>query len=265
MLPVLFKIGSFAVHTYGVLMMIAFVVSVWYAQRRGEKKGIPKKEIADLSIWMLVAGVLGARLLYIAQEFRTMKTSEILSFQFAGLTSFGAIIAGLIVLFIFAKKRGRPAIEYMDAMGPPLIVGQAIGRVGCLLNGCCLGGVCPANLPWGVTVAGDSHLFHPAQIYESLMLMAGLGIVVLIERRGLRLGQVFGLSFVVLGVARFIYEFWRAGTDAQVDAHIASSTYWGSLPITQAQAVAAVMAIAGVVAFIVYGRRPESSIRPQMA
>jgi len=265
MLPVLFKIGSFQVHSYGVVLMIAFVICVWFAQKRGEARGIPKSEISDLSVWLLIAGVLGARLLYIAQEYHSMKMSDILSIQFAGLTSFGAIVGGIIALFIVAKRRKRPVIEYMDVVAPPMILGQAIGRVGCLLNGCCLGGTCPNTLPWGVTVPGEPYHFHPAQIYESLMLLAGLWLVLAIEKRNLKLGQITGLSFIILGAARFIYEFWRAGTEAQVNEHLASSTYWGSLPITQAQAVAGLMAVIGIVMYLVYARKTVQTPTPQIA
>lgn len=266
MYPILFKIGSFQVHTYGVILMIAFLVGVYWAQRRGAPRGIPKGEIGDLCIWLLIAGVLGARLTYILQEFHSMTWKEILSFQFAGLTSFGGIVGGFIALLFVAKRRKRPAIQYLDVCMPPMVLGQAIGRVGCLLNGCCLGGVCDPHLPWGITVAGQTVHFHPAQIYESLMLLAGLAIIMPLERKGLfRPGQMFGIGLIVLGVCRFIYEFWRAGTDAQVEGGLASSTYWGSLPITQAQAVAGALAIAGIVVFIVYGRRPQEAVQTQAA
>lgn len=265
MLPVLFKIGSFQVHSYGVVLMIAFIICMAYAQKRGARMGISKTEVADVSIWLVVAGVLGARLLYIAQEYHSMSWSEVFSIQFAGLTSFGSIIGGLIALFIVAKRKKRPAVEYLDLFGPPMVLGQAIGRVGCLLNGCCLGGVCPTDVPWGVTVAGSTLHFHPAQIYESLMLLGSLGLIMLIERRSLRLGQVFWLSIFFLGICRFIYEFWRAGTVAQVDAHLASSTYWGGLPITQAQAVAGIMAVGGIIGYFLCGRRVTSGANPQPA
>ena len=102
----------------------------------------------------------------------------------------------------------------------------------------------------------------PAQLFDSLMTFAAVGILLWIERRGLRKGQSFSLFLILYGATRFIYEFWRAGTVDQVNSGFASSTYWGSLPITQAQAVAVLMILGGAVMYVVLqrGRVPQQEI-----
>jgi len=258
MYPILFKIGNFPIHTYGVILVVAFLVALAYARTRAPRYGISPAKLSDMSFLMLVAGVLGARILFFVQE-PPKDWHEYFSIQFAGLTSFGGLIGGAIVVLWWARRNKTPIKPILDVLGPPLLVGWAIGRVGCLMNGCCYGGVCPPSVPWAIHVAGSSLLFHPAQIYDSLMNLAGLGIVLMIEKRGLVLGQVFALSLAANGLSRFIYEFWRAGTPAQVDAGLASSTYWGSLPITQAQAAAGAIVLFGAVLFVMFARQAKKA------
>jgi phosphatidylglycerol:prolipoprotein diacylglycerol transferase len=146
----------------------------------------------------------------------------------------------------------------LDVAAPAFILGHAIGRIGCLLNGCCFGGVCPPTLPWGIHVENSALLHHPAQAYDSLMNLAVLAYLLYRERKGLHLGQLAGLALGLHGLTRFIYEFWRAGTLAQVDMGQASSTYWGSLPITQAQAMAFILIVAGVAMYVYFGVRKRT-------
>lgn len=257
MYPILFHIGSFKVHTYGVILIIAFLVALLIARMRAPRFGISPTKLSDMAFLMLIAGVLGARVLFLIQE-PPKDWHEYFSLQFAGLTSFGGLIGGAIVVLWWARRTGTNLRALLDVFGPPLLVGFAIGRVGCLLNGCCFGGVCPNDFPLGIHVPGDTqHLFYPAQAYDSLMNLAGFGLLLWIERRGLRLGQVFGLALALNGLSRFIYEFSRAGTDAQVAAGLRSSTYWGSLPITQAQAAALAIAAFGLIYFVICRRGPR--------
>jgi phosphatidylglycerol:prolipoprotein diacylglycerol transferase len=248
MYPVLFKIGTFEVHSFGVAMVVAFLLSVTLAQARGPRYGITRAQIGDMAFWAILAGVFGARFLFIVQEWGYFMENprELMSLQFRGLTSFGGLIFGFGAAMLWAKRKGIPVRNLLDATAPAFLVGHLIGRVGCLLNGCCFGGSCPVSVPWGIHVDSAPGLHHPAQIYDSLMNLAALGAVLAVERRGtLKPGQVTGLAIALHGLARFIYEFWRAGTEAQVKSGQASSTYWGSLPFTQAQAMAAVLILLG--------------------
>lgn len=264
MYPVLFKIGNFPVHTYGVMMIVAFLLALLVARKRAPRFGINANKLSDMAFLALIAGVLGARVLYLIQD-PPANWQGYLTLQFAGLTSFGGYIGGALVVLWWAWKSKTPLRAVLDVMGPPLLVGQAIGRIGCLLNGCCYGHVCNANFIFGVHIPDNGYLHYPAQFYDTLLTTAAFGVVLLVERRGaLRLGQAFALSFSLLGLGRLIDEFWRAGTDAQVGAGLASSTYWGKLPFTQAQAAAAAMIVLGFVLYVVYARKrePEPPLQP---
>lgn len=263
--PVLFKIGTFELRSFAVAMIAAFFLSVWLAQSRGPRFGMTKAQVGDLAFWSIVAGVLGARIVFIAQEwgYYSKHLHELFSWQFAGLTSFGGLIFGMVAAILWSRKKGIPVRNMLDAVAPAFLVGHLIGRIGCLFNGCCFGGACPADLPWAVHVEGSPILHHPAQIYDSLMNLAALGIVLFAERRWvLRAGAVTGLVVALHGVSRFIYEFWRAGTQAQVDRGEASSTYWftSPFPITQAQAMALALVLLGIGIAAFGKRRAEASV-----
>jgi len=246
MAPELFHIGSFPIRSFGVAMIAAFVVAVVLARRRAPRYGIPSSKVWDLSFWVLIFGVLGARLGFILQELPHYREnpSELFSPKFEGLTSFGGMIAGFLVVWIWCRIQRISMASILDVFAVPFLVAHAIGRVGCLLNGCCYGG--PTELPWGVQVIGLPGLYEPAQLYDAFMTLIGAGVLSLIEKKkDLASGQSFGLMLVVYGMSRFIFEFWRAGS---------SSTYWGSLPITQAHAMALVLITCGVLVFV-FSRR----------
>ncbi|MCW5942010.1 MAG: prolipoprotein diacylglyceryl transferase [Fimbriimonadaceae bacterium] len=245
MKPELFRIGEFKVHSYGVMILVAFLAALWLAQRRARQRGFDPGKILDISIWTLIAGILGARVTFIVQDlpYYLANTKELFSLQFQGLTSFGGLIFGALA-FVFLAKRARLSVPgLLDVCAPSFLVGHIVGRVGCLLNGCCYGGAC--TLPWAVHVHGLPGTYHPAQIYDSLLNVVALAILLAWEKRGRLPGQVFGAMLVLHGLTRFAYEFWRAG---------ASSTYWGSLPVTEAQVAALALSAVGVVLVVMYRR-----------
>lgn len=254
MCPVLFHIGNFPVRSFGIVLIIGFLVGMWIARRRAPRYGIDPARLWDLAVLLIVFGVLGARVTYILQEWDhySQHRDQIFSVQFDGLTSFGGLIFGVIVMAIWCKRTKTSFLTAMDVFAVPLLIAHAIGRVGCLLNGCCFGG--ETTLPWGVHFHDVPGVHHPAQVYDSLMSVGLAGLLIFLENRrrtadrasALAPGQSMALMFLFYGLSRFIYEFWRAGS---------SSTYWGSLPITQAQAMAGVLVLVGAVLFVLFGRR----------
>jgi prolipoprotein diacylglyceryltransferase len=102
--------------------------------------------------------------------------------------------------------------------------------------------------------------FHyPAQLFDSVMNLAAMGFLLLIERKKLLPGRMAALMLILHGSARFIYEFWRAGTEDQVAHGLATSTYWGSLPITQGHAMALALILIGGVWYFLAGRKKTVS------
>lgn len=254
--PILFKIGTFEVRSYGVLLVIGVLIATWMATKRAPRYDIDPKRLWDVVVWIVIVGVLAARLTYIAQEWEYYRDhrAELLSIKFDGLTSFGGVVGGFLAALVWCKRTKTAPLALLDTLAVPFLIGNAIGRVGCLLNGCCFGH--PTSLPWAVSVEGAPGLHHPAQVYESFFCLIAAVILVGTERRWrLHRGQSIALAFVLFGLSRFVYEFWRAGTTEQVREGIASSTYLGSFPITQAQVAALAIAGLGIVGAIVFGRR----------
>jgi len=245
--PVLFQIGSFKVHSFGVMLVIAFFVGLQIARKRAATRGIDPAKLADAALWVLLWGVLGARLVYILQNvsYYRERPGELLSWQFQGLTSFGAILAGLLYLVYWARKCDYSLRAVLDTVGPAMLIGQALGRVGCLLNGCCYGGICPPGFPLGITVHDHPGLYHPAQMYDAAINVGGYFLLLWRERRGLQLGQAAGLFLVFYNLARFISEFWRAGVTGELVK---------TLSLTQAQVVSLILMIVGLAIFVRYGR-----------
>lgn len=257
MRPVLFEPWGIKVHSYGVMLVISFLAAIWLSQRRASKFGLTKDDILDASFWGVVLGILGARALYIAQEWKTYSQDwhRIVKLQFDGLTSFGGLIGGFFGLALWSKIKGKPFIKILDVTSAGFLLAHPIGRIGCLLNGCCYGHAC--ELPWGVPVEGLPGRYHPAQVYDGLLNLLALGILLLVERRGLKSGQSFALFLVLHGATRVIYELWRAGT---------SSTYMSGLPITEAQLAAGAFMVIGIALFIVRAKaqpQAEPAAEPQ--
>ncbi len=262
MFPVLFKIGEFKVHTFGIVMIAAFAVAFLLGRARAARFGLTKEQVSDVFFWTLVAGVLGARLGFIVQElgYYLEHPDRLFSLQFQGLTSYGGLVGGFFALIFLARKHRVSALTYLDLAGAPMLLGHAVGRVGCLMNGCCYGRRC--ELAWAVPVEGQTGLFHPAQIYDSLMVLAGLALLVAIERRGLSRGQSFGLAISFYAISRFIYEFWRAGTPAEVAAGFATSTTIAGTPITEGHVFSLAVLLVGVGTFLWARRNREPAPPP---
>ncbi len=240
-----FKLFGLEIHTYALLLMAGFFVGLMIARANASRYGLKKEQVVDISIWTLIMGVLGARLAFVVQElpYYIQNPGKLLG-QFAGLTSFGGVILGIPTLIYFAKRLKIPVWSLFDLFILPALIGFAFGRIGCFLNGCCYGGAC--TLPWAIPVEHSDHLHHPAQLYETIMLAVASVIVWQIQKRSLPLGVTFGIGLALMGLSRFVYEFWRAGTSEQVKTGAATSTYIPGLPITDAQLVALIMLIAGI-------------------
>ncbi len=230
-----------------MLLVIAFFVSLQIARKRAPARGIDPVKLGDAALWVLLWGVLGARLLYILQNisYYRERPNDLLTWQFQGLTSFGSIVAGLLYLLYWARKNQYSARAVLDTVGPAMLIGQAIGRVGCLLNGCCYGGLCPVGFPLGITVHDHPGLYHPAQMYDAVINVAGFFILTWRERQGLQLGQATGLFLVFYNLARFVSEIWRAGVTGEVVK---------SVSLTQAQIVSLLLMIVGLALYVCYGR-----------
>lgn len=238
MFPELFTIGNFTLRTFGVVLVISFIAAIAWASQRAPRYGLTKAQIQDSAFWLIISGVLGARITYILLHWShySQNTSELFSLKFEGLTSFGGLIGGFIALLILQRKQKFSLWAFLDTVCLPVLLAHAVGRLGCFFNGCCYGHAVTTSPP-GVEFVGLQGLYLPAQLYDAAMVALGVFLLALFEHRFRKPGLMFGAMLGVYGISRFIYEFWRIG---------ASSERMAGLPISFAQLTSLVMVLLGL-------------------
>lgn len=239
--------GPFSLHTYGFLLACAFLAGLWIAARQARKAGLDANRITDMAVWVLIAGLVGAKVLLLAVDWRfySRNPRELLSVFQSGGVFYGGLIGGLLIAWWYARRYGLPGWATADVLAPGVILGQAIGRLGCFAAGCCYGK--PASVPWAVTFTDayaaravgtpmDTPL-HPSQLYESVLaFLLFLGLLWLSGRKRFD-GQVV-LSYTIgYSVIRFVLEFWRGDPDR-------GSLFGGALSTSQVIALALVLGAA---------------------
>jgi len=246
MYPVLLKLGSFELSTYGVLVALGWLAGVrWLVARRADL-GLSEDRIWDLVYWIFGGAFVGGKIMYfIVTPGSFAFTFEALRY---GFVFYGGLIGGLAAGFWHARKLKLPFLMLSDWFMTALALGHGVGRFGCLGAGCCYGR--HTELPWGIAMAGDPSR-HPTQVYEAvlnLVLFGFLARFVLPRVKDARWRQGSGLAVYILGYAalRFAVEFLR-GDDRGVFTAGLSPSQWVALA-----AVAATTA-----AVLAFRRKPQ--------
>lgn len=221
MFPQLFHIGSFAVPTYGVLVALGVLTGLWISVRNSERQGIKAEYAWDFGIAVVLAGILGSKILYILVDLHTYMQHPGEIFSLATLQAGGVFSGGLIGAFVvawwFLRKHHMPALATCDAFAPGLSMGHAIGRLGCFAAGCCFGK--PTDHFWGVTFTNPlaqqlvgtplNQALQPTQLIESGAELIIFGILTWMFARKKFDGQILGAYLFLYGIARFLIEFLR--------------------------------------------------------
>jgi len=197
------------------MMAVAFLVATYVAYLRAKREGVPSQIVFDLSLYMLISGLLGARIFHIIQHIRSYSSFiDALKIWEGGLTYYGGFIPAVIVGVLYLYFKRVWVAKVADIVSPPLALGIGIGRIGCFLAGCCFGK--PTSLPWGVIfpegspawMVFGSQKVHPTQIYSSIFLLCVFVVLLLLRKKKFP-GQLF-LSFVIIyALYRFFIDFLR--------------------------------------------------------
>jgi phosphatidylglycerol:prolipoprotein diacylglycerol transferase len=197
------------------------LVGLWISVRNSQRQGIDPENAWNLGILVVLSGIVGAKILYIINDWSTYVAhpGEIFSLstlQAGGVFS-GGLIGALIAAVWFIRKYRMPALATCDAFAPGLALGHAIGRVGCFTAGCCYGK--PTTHFWGVTFTSPiahelvgtplNQPLEPTQLFESAVELANFFILMWLFKRKKFDGQVFGAYLFLYGVARYFLEFIR--------------------------------------------------------
>ncbi|MBV6451115.1 MAG: Prolipoprotein diacylglyceryl transferase [Anaerolineales bacterium] len=223
---------------YGIILMLGAVAGSWLATKSAKQRGYDPAIVWDLLTYLLIGGVIGARLWHIftpmqSQLVLDQATGELVNPYFAGGTVHlldilsvwkgglgipGAVIGGVVVLYFYSRKRGLSFAEWADIAAPSLPLGQAIGRWGNFFNQELYGA--PTNLPWAIRIEPAHRVpgfeqveyYHPLFLYESLLNLANMFFLLWLSRRyadRLKSGDIFLAYLVTYPVIRFSLEFLR--------------------------------------------------------
>jgi prolipoprotein diacylglyceryl transferase len=205
-------------HMYGIILAIGVLVAVYVAEHRWRRRGYPKDGIYDICFWVVIWGVIGARLYHVLTDYQRFEDDPWRAFQIwrGGLGIWGAVIGGAIAVIVITRRHHLPTLVVMDCMAPGIVLAQAIGRWGNYFNQELFGK--PSTLPWALEIAPQHRpagylqyaTFQPTFLYESLACLAIAAILLLVEHRArLKLGQTFALYVVLYTFARFWFENMR--------------------------------------------------------
>jgi len=255
--PILFKIGSFQLPTYGVLLATALIVALYTVVRLGRREGLDTGRLIDFSTWLIITALLGAKVLLILTQwsFYSAHPAEIFSLSTleAGGVFYGGFIAAAVFGVWYIRSYKLPFWRMFDVYAPAIVLGQCIGRLGCFSAGCGFG--VPSHSFWAITYTSKfAHettgvplgvpLF-PWPLVASATLLCIYGILIWRFKHKSRDGEIFLLYMVLYGVDRFFLEFLRGD-------NIRGFVFNGLLSTSQFIALL-VLAFAGFLAFRWYG------------
>lgn len=225
MFPRLFHIGSFNLPTYGVLVATGVIVGLFVAARLSQRQGQDPEKSWNLGIYMVLAGIVGAKVLLIINDFSfyTTHPSEIFNLAFvqAAGVFYGGVLGALITAVWYMRSNRMPALRTCDAFAPGLALGHSIGRLGCFAAGCCYGK--PTSHWWGVTFTNPlaaqyvgtplNVALQPTQLFESAFELLNFFFLLWLYKRKKFEGQIIGSYLFLYGIWRYFSEFIRDDPD----------------------------------------------------
>jgi len=261
MYPELFHIGSFPINTYGVFLALAFLCAILIAVKLAARDGLPKEKIYDLSLWMLLASLVGSKLLmlFTEPEYRDHPL-QLLSLDFlrSGGVFYGGFVAAVLTGYFLMKRYNLPWWKTADACAPGIAIGNFFGRQGCFAAGCCWGK--PTTLPWGVKFTELGHeitgvptntYVHPTQLYESFAMLGVFVFLLWLHRRKRFSGQVILAYALLYSVVRFAVEFVRDDPRGDI---LGLTTLTG---LSTSQLISLIVGASALVLLIVRRRRTQ--------
>ena len=213
--PVAFSIGPLMVRWYGIMVVLAVVTVIFIALREAKRIGIPQEHIYSISLWAIIGGLIGTRLFHIIDQWKYYMAHPWQIIGFEGLSIYGAVVGALIAILIYTQVNKLSFWQIGDIIAPGAILGQAIGRVGCLLNGCCYGVAC--DLPWAVVYENPNSYarlgipLHPTQVYHIIWNLTGFAVLWLLRKRLKPQGSLFLLWLALYAAGDLSIRFFREG------------------------------------------------------
>lgn len=229
-MPSSFNIGALTIHFYGIIIMLGVIAATFLARWEAIRQGQNGELVWDMLVWMLIAGIIGARLWHILTPSPSLVAQGVTTYYYlthpldiiaiwrGGLGIPGAVLGGVIALFFFVRKHHLPFLKWLDILAPALALGQAIGRWGNFFNQELYGA--PTSLPWAIYIDLQHRLpgfeslayYHPTFLYESIWNLGNMVLLLWLSRRfkdRLKIGDIFLVYLIVYPLGRFLLEFLR--------------------------------------------------------
>jgi phosphatidylglycerol:prolipoprotein diacylglycerol transferase len=218
--PELFSLGPVTVYTYGVLLAASYLLGLQFAMMRARKWKLDANRVLDLGIYIIIAALLGAKLLLVVTDFDQFRASpaDLLSLARSGGVFYGGLISAIAVAFWYIHRHRLPFWTTCDAFAPAIALGHVTGRLGCFAAGCCYGK--PTSVPWAVVFTDPLAAanvgtplgipLHPTQLYEAATELLILVVLLATERRGRPFaGRTFWFYMILYAVSRYVIEIFR--------------------------------------------------------
>jgi phosphatidylglycerol:prolipoprotein diacylglycerol transferase len=245
--------GPITLHSYGFLLAVAFLAGLFVVSSQAKKARMDSTKLTDMAVWLLIGGLVGAKALMVALDlpYYLRNSRELWTIFQSGGVFYGGLLGGIAVAVFFVWRYKLPGWPTADVLAPGVVIGQAIGRLGCFAAGCCFGK--PASVPWAVTFTDvyaarqvgtpmDTAL-HPTQIYESLACFLIFFFLIWLAPRKSFHGQVVLTYAVLYSCFRFAVEFFRGDPDR-------GSVFGGLLSTSQLIAILLVLTAAVVFPYL---------------
>jgi len=253
--PVIFSIGHLMIRWYSLIVTFAILVGLWIAWREAKRKGLDEKHFNDAILWVIGAGLIGARLFHVIDhwphEYANDPTRALYIWE-GGLAIWGGVIGGGLALAVFAWRRRLRLSWLFDMAAPAVVFGQALGRFACIITGDAMGK--PTTGPFGFAYTSPDAMvpqlgvyYTPTPVYEIIMNLGIFAIVWRLRKKNLPDGVLFLIYLTLYSAGRFVITFW-------------SSYQTVALGLNQAQLIS-LAALSGSVPLLIYRLRRDNALR----
>jgi phosphatidylglycerol:prolipoprotein diacylglycerol transferase len=213
--PIILNIGYFALRWYSLILLVAIVIGVWLTAREAERKGFKKDDVYEAAVWIIVGGIIGARLFHVLDHWSDVFAADPLRALYVwegGLAIWGAVTGGLITTALVSWKRGWRFPAFLDAGAPGLVLAQAIGRIACVITGDAMGK--PTSGPFGFAYTNPNALvpqlgvyYTPMPVYEIVVNLIIFTLLWNLRKRHWPDGRLFLVYLLLYSLERFFLAF----------------------------------------------------------